>query len=115
MRKRSKIPANRKIAKRRLAELIAEATVDCYNDSEAATGFLTMIEEHLALPFVTTLLDVEVSVSGVAVNDDGCIVAICRRGSACQRLPILDLPLPSPPPAGSAWIEAYRAWRRGSW
>ena len=113
MRKRSKSPAKPKIAKRRLAELIEEATVDCYNDSEAATGFLTMIEEHLTLPFVTTLLNVEVNVTGVDVNDDDCIVAVCRRGSARQRLPILDLPLPSPPPAGSEWIEAYRAWLKG--
>jgi len=115
MRTRSKSPAKPKIAKRRLAELIEAATVDCYNDSEAATGFLTMFQEHLALPFATTLLGVALDVTGVDVNDDDCIVAVCRRGSARQRLPILDLPLPSPPPPGSEWIEAYRAWLKGGW
>lgn len=32
----------------RLNELIAEATVDAYDDSEQVTGFYTMFEEHLA-------------------------------------------------------------------
>ena len=33
--------------------MVAEATVDCYNDSECVTGFYTMLDEHLALPFQT--------------------------------------------------------------
>ncbi len=43
MHKRVKGTTNRPMSTRRLAELIERATVDCYNDSEAATGFLTMI------------------------------------------------------------------------
>ena len=39
-----------------LDELIAEATVDCYDDSECATGFYTVFEEHLELPFRTEVL-----------------------------------------------------------
>ena len=31
--------------------LIAEATVDAYNESEQRMGFYTMIEEHLDMPF----------------------------------------------------------------
>lgn len=27
-----------------------------------------------------------------------------------QRIGVLDLPLPTPPPAGAQWIEAYRHW-----
>jgi hypothetical protein len=46
---------------------------------------------------------------------DGQIVAICRRGKARQKIPILDLPLPTAAPAGVEWIVAYRQWRRGSW
>jgi hypothetical protein len=40
------------------------------------------------------------------------IVAICRRDTHKQAIPILDLPLPTPPPDGAEWIEAYRRWRR---
>ena len=48
-----------------LDELIAEATVDCYNESEEVTGIFTMLEENLAGPFSTTLLEVEVTVERV--------------------------------------------------
>jgi hypothetical protein len=37
----------------RLDELIEEATVDCYDEEEQATGFFTMIDENLASPFAT--------------------------------------------------------------
>ncbi|MDR6598403.1 hypothetical protein ACFFSW_21435 [Saccharothrix longispora] len=36
-----------------LDELIAEATVDCCDDSECVTGFHAMIGEHLTVPFQT--------------------------------------------------------------
>ncbi len=101
--------------KRRLTELIEQATVDCYNDSEAKTGLLTMIDEHLEMPFTTTVLNAEVEIIAVDMRDDESIVAVCRRGRTRQRIPILDLPLPSPAPAGSEWIEAYRAWLKGGW
>jgi len=44
---------------RQLDELVEEATVDCYNEEEQASGFFTMIEENLALPFATRILGVE--------------------------------------------------------
>ena len=37
-----------KVGKAMLAEMIDAATVDCYNDSELATGWRTMIEDNLA-------------------------------------------------------------------
>ncbi len=43
------------------------------------------------------------------------IVAVCRRAGARQTVPILDLPLPSPRPAGAEWIEAYRHWLGSGW
>ncbi len=35
---------------------------------------------------------------------------LCLHGKATQHIPILDLPLPTPLPAGAEWIEAYRRW-----
>lgn len=90
--------------------MITEATVDCYNDSECVTGFYTMIVDHLELPFQTAVLGVDVTVTGIDLADDGQIVAICARGRWQQRIPILDLPLPTPPPGGVEWIEAYHHW-----
>ncbi len=88
--------------------MVAQATVDCYNDSECVTGFYTMLDEHLAVPFPATVLEVDVTVTGIDLTDGDQIVAICARGRSQQRIPILDLPLPTPLPEGADWIEAYR-------
>jgi Calcium binding len=93
-----------------LDALIAQATVDCYNDCERVTGFYTMLDEHLAVPFQTVVLGVDVTVAGFDLTDDEWIVAVCTRGPSTQRIPILDLPLPTPHPEGTEWIEAYRRW-----
>lgn len=87
-----------------------EATVDCYNESEQLTGFFTMIQENLAVPFETQVLGVRVVVESIDHDDGDQIVAICRRGAHQQRIPILDLPLPTPPPDGAEWIDAYDYW-----
>jgi len=95
-----------------LDKLIEEATVDCYNESEEVTGMFTMIEENLAVPFVTTLLGVEVTVERIDLNKADEIVAVCRRGRERQMIPVVDLPLPDPKPEGAEWIDAYRRWAR---
>jgi hypothetical protein len=96
-----------------LDKLIAEATVDCYNESEQIIGLFTMLEENLTVPFGTTVLGVEVIVEKVDMNEAAEIVAVCRRGRKGQRIPILDLPLPNPRPKGAEWIEAFRRWAGG--
>ena len=97
----------------RIDNLIAEATVDCYNESEEVTGIFTMMEENLAVPFKTAILGVEVTVENIDLNQAEEIVAVCRRGRDRQRVPILDLPLPEPRPKGAEWIDAFRRWAGG--
>jgi len=104
---------SRFIGKRQLEALIEEAIIDAYGESEQRVGFLTMLEEHLAVPFATEILGTAVRVDRVDLNDADEIVATCRRGRERQMIPLLNLPLPSPPPAGWEWIEAYRCWVRG--
>lgn len=96
-----------------LDQLIEEAIVDAYGDSEQTVGFYTMIEENLALPFQTEILGVEVTVERIDMTDNEQIVAVCARGRSRQRVPILELPLPDPPPVGADWIDAFRRWARG--
>jgi hypothetical protein len=103
-------PLRPTISKAELDALIEEATVDCYNEEEQTTGLFTMIEEHLALPFQTSVLGLAVTVTRVDLAVSHLIVAICRRDGVKQVLPILDLPLPAPAPDGAEWIEAYRRW-----
>ena len=100
-------------SKVKLEKLIEEAVVDAYGEEEQVGGFLTMMEEHLALPFSANILGVDVVVERVDTTRSGQIVAICRRDKIRQRIGILDLPLPTPAPAGAEWIAAYRHWRRG--
>ena len=98
-----------------LDELIEEATVDCHDREEQASGFFTMIEENLALPFVTRVLGVEASVVAIEMDDDGSLEAVCERSGKRQRIGLANLPLPSPPPSGAEWIVAYRRWTCGQW
>ena len=95
-----------------LDRLIEQAIVDAYDGSEQRTGFYTMIDQEIAFPFTATVLGVEVTVKGVDMNSADEIVAICVRGKERQAIPILDLPLPEPPPAGAEWVAAYRRWAR---
>ena len=98
--------------KSRLDALIEKATMDAYGDDEQRSGFFTMIEDNLKLPFQTVVLGVPVRVESVELENDD-ILAVCVRGRERQALPILRLPLPSPPPKGAEWIEAYRHWAQG--
>lgn len=95
-----------------LDALIEEATIDAYGGSEQTTGFYTMLDEHLAVPFDVSLLGIVVTVERLDMTDDERIVAICRRGRLRQTISLVDLPIPTPAPAGAEWIEAYRRWAR---
>ena len=53
------------MSRARLRKMIEEATIDAYGESEQIVGFYTMIEDHLAVPFETTLLGMPVSVRAV--------------------------------------------------
>jgi Calcium binding len=98
---------------RQLDKLVQEATVDCYNDEEQASGFFTMIDENLALPFRTEVLGIEVSVIAIEMDNDGGLKAVCEHAGKQQRIALIDLPLPSPPPSGAEWIAACRRWLHG--
>ena len=93
-----------------LDELIEHAVVDAYTDDEQLSGFHVMIGDNLAVPFETTVLGQQVTVTAIEFLAGSGIVAICRHGEHQQAIGILDLPLPDPPPDGAEWIHAYRRW-----
>jgi hypothetical protein len=97
-----------------LDEMIETAIVDAYGESEQILGLYTMLEQNLALPFKTEILGIEVTVEKLDLTNDDQVVAVCSRGKAKQRVPLLDLPLPSPSPTGADWIVAFRRWAMGS-
>jgi hypothetical protein len=96
-----------------LEEMIEEATLDAYGESEQALGFYSMLEENLAVPFQSVMFGVEIVVEHIDMTEDEQIVALCSRGIHRHPIPILDLPLPGTPPEGAKWIDAFRLWKRG--
>jgi hypothetical protein len=101
-----------KLDRDKLHQMIEEATIDCHDISEQATGLFTMLSDNLAVPFTTSILGREVTVTAVDMAEDDSIFAVCVAGQARQRIAILDLPLPEQQPNGAEWIEAYRLWSR---
>jgi len=71
----------------RLDEMIEEAIVDAYGESEQTVGFYTLLEENLATPFKTKMLGVEVTVERVDMTDDEQIVAVCSEGARSSEFP----------------------------
>ena len=66
-----------------------------------------IVVEHLAMPFSTNVLGVDVVMEKIDITREGQIVAVCRRDKTRQGIGILDLPLPTPAPSGAEWITAY--------
>lgn len=99
------------LSKAELDAMVEEAIIDCHDEEEALTGFASMVENNLEVPFDTTVLGVKVTVTGVTHTSHG-LLADCARGRHRQAIHVLDLPLPTPPPVGAEWIAAYRHWVR---
>jgi Calcium binding len=102
-----------RLSKARLDDLVEEALVDAYGESEQVTGFFTMMENDLRLPFETEVLGMSVIVEAIDITEDDQLVAVCRKDKTKQRISLPELPLPSPLPEGAEWIVAYRYWRTG--
>ena len=99
-----------KFTEKFLNKLIEAATTDAYTESEQVSGFFTLIEDNLVVPFTTRVLGQLVTVTGIDVTESDQIVAICMFANTVQAIPILDLPMPAPLPEGVEWIAAYRRW-----
>ena len=99
-----------KLTKKQLEDLIDEATVDCYDDSECLSGFTVMIEDNLEFPFSAKVIGEEIMVTGVTEEKDE-ILAECERKGKKYTVDILNVEFTSPV-KGSEWIDAYRQWKR---
>ena len=96
--------------KSRLESLIERAVVDGGDEEEQQMAFFEALEEHLKLPFRTSIGKLPVTVRSIEVGDDEEIVAICQHQDDRFEVPLLDLVIPRPAPPGADWIEAYRLW-----
>ena len=58
----------KRLSARRLEALIEEAIIDAYGESEQRVGFLTILEERLAVPSTTETLETPIRVERVDLN-----------------------------------------------
>jgi len=91
-----------------LDRVIATITVDCYNEDEVYTAFLTVIEDEVALPAAARLLGSPVTVVALDYTDpDRGLVAVCRGSDGSGEVALADLAFPADTLA--AWLHAaYR-------
>ncbi|GAA2003956.1 hypothetical protein GCM10009799_33900 [Nocardiopsis rhodophaea] len=82
-----------------LDTLAQQAVVDAYNEYEQLSAFHAVIEDHLIVPFQTTILGVEATVTKIDLLPGSGIVAICTREKHIRAVGILDFP--TPPPTGA--------------
>lgn len=97
------------IDRKKLEQLIDEATVDCFGPYEEVWGFQVTLENELIFPFKANVCDKEVEVIGVDVKDD-LLLAICKQGYKKYGVSILKLKFDSNKVDGGKWIAAYRQW-----
>lgn len=106
---RDRLPLQR-WKKSKLEDLIHRAVLEADNEEEQQLGFYQALEEHLRFPFKTAVGGAPVVVKSLDVGEDDEILAVCIRQGEKVGIPLLDLPLPKPPPKGAEWVEAYRLW-----
>lgn len=95
----------------KLERLIEEATVDAYGPAEQATGFYTMIEQHVRFPFIARAIGEDVDVLSIDIDDEGEeLVAECRRRGKSYQVPLIELEVPTES-SGMEWISAYFHFR----
>ncbi len=103
-------PLLKRWKKSKLEDLIHRVVADADDDEQQQMAFYEALEEHLKFPFRTSVDRDPVVVRGLEVGEDDEILAVCVRGGETRGIPLLDLPLPKPPPKGAEWLEAYRLW-----
>lgn len=96
---------------RELDALIEEITVDCHNEDEELSGFLTYLEAALEQPVEATVMGVPVTLLGIDSVDGPLrgLVAHCQRDGDDYQISLLDVVVPRGPEV-SRVLAAYRHW-----
>jgi hypothetical protein len=98
-----------------LRRLIEEALVDAYGEDEQHGAFLVMLEDRVACPFTALVVGEEVDVRGFDwAGASHEIVALCRRKGHTYRVSVTALQWAGRRPGGAEWLDAYRAWLKGT-
>jgi hypothetical protein len=95
---------------RELDSLIAEITVDCYDEDELLTAFENAFDEDANFPCPGIVIGEEIEVLSVTTrNGRRELISTCQRGGRRHELALLDIDLHGDP-ATSRLLAAYRRW-----
>jgi hypothetical protein len=90
--------------------LIAEITVDCYNNDEALTAFENAFDEQTSFPIPGLVVGENITVLSVGtINGRSELIATCQRAGKRHQIALLDINIPADQPA-SRLVAAYRRW-----
>lgn len=93
-----------------LDSLVAEITVDCYDQDEQLTAFENAFDEDANFPCPGTVIGEDVEVLSVTTsNGRRELIATCQRGGRRYQFALLDIDLHADP-ATSRLLAAYRRW-----
>jgi hypothetical protein len=118
MKKGQKVPVKLKkdppaAKKARWEAMIAEATVDCYNEYEEFAGMLATLEDRLDFPFEARLLGEKVEVielDETASSERRGIVAKVRKAGRQHTVALADVEAVEKGSETADWLAAYRYW-----
>ena len=93
-----------------LDSLIADITVDCYDEGEQLTAFENAFDEDANFPCPGTLIGESIEVLSVSTkNNRRELIATCRHGGHRYEVALLDITLDADPTT-SRLLAAYRRW-----
>jgi hypothetical protein len=91
-------------------ELVAETTVDSYNEDEALSGFEAAFDDEVRLPLSGEVVGEQVQVVSVGLRDGRReLIATCERAGRRHHVALLDVDL-SGDAAVTRLVAAYRRW-----
>jgi hypothetical protein len=93
-----------------LDSLIAEITIDCYDEDEALTGFENAFDEDTRYPIPGRVVGEDVEVLNIGTtNGRHELIATCQRAGRRYEIALLDININAEPPV-SQLLAAYRRW-----
>jgi hypothetical protein len=96
-----------------LDALLAEATIDCYDEWEEFMGVLCAMEGHLSFPLRAKALGDLVEVIGLDDERSGPrrgILARVRKGGREYSVALAGLEFVDLDPVSVEWLDVYRYW-----
>lgn len=93
-----------------LDSLIAEITIDCYDEDEALQAFQNAFEEDANFPLPGSVVGEDIEVLSVGQsNGRRELIAICTRAGHRHEVALLDVTIGADAPV-SRLLAAYRRW-----